>query len=143
VEELRILQSSDVDVETLGDVSRLSAKIGGVALQDDHRLYTHGVIVSQSGLWTVVQQGMNVENLLARRYHIHGVGRIKIVSDPHSGIACNRIGTALNLVDREAVKSRSTIVDIVSSTNAQSLLRDIVMVNRVLKGDRGLDTWLR
>jgi hypothetical protein len=106
VEELRILQSSDVDVETLGDVSRLSAKIGGVALQDDHRLYTHGVIVSQSSLWAVVQQGMNVENLLARRYHIHGVGRIKIVSDPHSGIACNRIGTALNLVDREAAKKQ-------------------------------------
>jgi len=142
VEELRILQSSDVDVETLGDVSRLSAKIDGVALQDGYRLYIHGVIVSQSGLWTVVQQGMNVENLLARRYHIHGVGRIKIVSDPHSGIACNRIGTALNLIDREAAKSRSTIVDIVSSTNAQSLLRDIAMVNRVLKGDRGLDIWL-
>jgi hypothetical protein len=142
VKELEALQRSGVDVEVLEKVSRLGAKIDGVALQDGYKLYIHSIIVSESGMWTIVQQGMNTENLLARRYHIHGAEEIKLAGDPHSGIACNRVGTALNLVDVEASKSRKTIVDLVNSSNVQTLIRDIAMVNRMLRGDKGLETWL-
>uniref|UniRef100_A0A7J2U2S9 DUF763 domain-containing protein n=1 Tax=Ignisphaera aggregans TaxID=334771 RepID=A0A7J2U2S9_9CREN len=142
IEELRVLQDSGIDVMMLENVSKLGAKIDGVALQDGYKLYIHSIIVSQSGLWTIIQQGMNIEDKLARRYHIHGTEQIRIVRDPHSGIACDRIGIALNLIEDKASEIRSTIVSIVNSSSVQSLLKDVAMVNRMLKGDKGLETWL-
>lgn len=123
-------------------ISKLGAKIDGVALQDGYTLYIHSIVLSENGLWTIIQQGMNTNTRLARRYHIHGNSMIRIDKDPHSGIACNNIGLALNLIDREAEQSRKTILEVVSSTSYNSLLKEIAYVNRVIRGDKGLEQWL-
>ncbi|MDK6029042.1 DUF763 domain-containing protein [Ignisphaera sp. 4213-co] len=131
-----------IDANYIEAVSRLGAKIDGVALQDGYSLYIHSIVVSEKGLWTIVQQGMNVSTKLARRYHIHGNSMIRISGDPHSGIACNSIGVAINLIDSEAEKSRKTILDIVLSTPYSSILRDIALINRMIRGDKGLEQWI-
>ncbi len=49
--------------------SKLTAKIDNTAIQDGYQLYLHSFILSSEGDWSVVQQGMNNKNGMARRYH--------------------------------------------------------------------------
>ena len=143
IEELNTLKDSNIDLSVIEKVSRLGAKIDGAALQDGYNLYIHSIVVDQSGSWTIIQQGMNTLHKLARRYHLHNKGEIKIVRDPHSGIACNRAGIALNLVDEQAINCRRTILDIVASSSVSSIVKDIAEVNRILRGDRSLEYWIK
>jgi len=76
-------------VEALARASRLSAKVDGALLQDGYNLYHHTMFISESGDWTVVQQGMDPESRTARRYHWLSWGVKEFVEEPHSGIACN------------------------------------------------------
>lgn len=140
--ELRSLQDF-VDVEELEVCSRLSAKIDGSALQDGYELYIHGMLVAEDGSWTVVQQGMNLSIKMARRYHIHGRGDPPSIDrDPHTGIACNRVGVALNLVDDSSDRVRRTILDVVNDTSPEKLVKLVANVNRVLRGVKSLETWM-
>ncbi len=56
--------------EELEKASRLTAKIDSALLQDGYTLYHHSLIVSRDGTWSIIQQGMNTEKKMARRYHI-------------------------------------------------------------------------
>jgi len=49
--------------------SKMSAKVDSAALQDGFQLYHHTFFFTKSGFWTVIQQGMNIDLLKARRYH--------------------------------------------------------------------------
>ncbi|TIP92564.1 MAG: DUF763 domain-containing protein, partial [Mesorhizobium sp.] len=53
----------------LATASRLVAKVDSAAVQDGFDLYLHGFIVTNDGDWVVVQQGMNCDSKVARRYH--------------------------------------------------------------------------
>jgi len=145
LEELaKLSRYSNLDTHVLEYVSRLSAKIDSVALQDGYTLYIHSLIVSEDGLWTVIQQGMNLEIKMARRYHIHGVGRsITVEKDPHSGIACNKMHRVLNLVDEESKDSRRAILDIVSDTEPRKIVEYLHTVNRVLRRVGSLTRWMK
>src|ERR1700693_2398878 len=68
-ELLAVAEGAGLDGEGLGRASRLVAKVDSAAVQDGFQLYLHGVFVTDDGLWTVVQQGMNGEARQARRYH--------------------------------------------------------------------------
>ncbi len=141
-EELRILERySNIDTDILNYSSRLSAKIDGTALQDGYTLYIHGMAISEDNTWTIIQQGMNTSIKQARRYHIHSSNIITIERDPHSGIACNSIGVALNLIDSEAHRARKTIIDILND-NVHSILREIAEINRMLRKDSTLGKWI-
>lgn len=49
--------------------SRMTAKIDNVAIQDFHSLYHHCFLLTKSKKWAVIQQGLNLEQKTARRYH--------------------------------------------------------------------------
>lgn len=53
--------------ESLVRASKLSALVDNACVQDSYQLYHHTMVVSETGDWTVVQQGMN--DSYARRYH--------------------------------------------------------------------------
>lgn len=139
-EEVEAIARHGLDPENLLYISRLSAKIDSTALQDGYSLYIHGLVVSEDGAWTVIQQGMNIESKLARRYHIHSA-TVTAEMDPHSGIACNTVSRVLNLLDQQSSRARKTIVDI--ALRPREALRDIIAVNRALKKDETLTQWLR
>ncbi|HMJ46075.1 MAG TPA: DUF763 domain-containing protein, partial [Ferruginibacter sp.] len=82
------------------------------AIQDGFQLYTHNFIVSDKGDWTVIQQGMHVNDKTARRYHWHSDNIKSFVEEPHSGICGENMGTILNLTARAASITRNSIVDI-------------------------------
>src|SRR4051812_32131980 len=69
-DELRALGDRlGLDGDGLIRSSKLVAKVDSAAVQDGYALYLHGFVVTRDGHWTVVQQGMNGAEGMARRYH--------------------------------------------------------------------------
>ena len=98
--------------DKLARTSRLTARIDNNAVADGFQLYLHSFVIARSGEWAVVQQGMNAENRLARRYHWHSPVVRDFVSDPHAAIVGINQGTILNLVDARAAQARSAVLAI-------------------------------
>ena len=71
-EALRAQELLGVDSNALIRLSKLVAKGDTVVIQDGHTLYHHSFLISESGKWAVIQQGMNLSTKLARRYHWQG-----------------------------------------------------------------------
>src|SRR4030095_7282189 len=70
-ELLSVAGQTGLDGENLVRCSKLSAKVDNTAVQDGFQLYTHNFILSDSGEWSVIQQGMRPGDKTARRYHWH------------------------------------------------------------------------
>src|ERR671929_1012800 len=69
-DELRaIADRTSLDGDTLVRSSRLAARIDNNAIADGFQLYLHSFIVTANGEWAVVQQGLNNDSGMARRYH--------------------------------------------------------------------------
>jgi len=86
--------------------SRMAAKVDSSALQDGYQIYHHCFLFTREGLWAVVQQGMNLENKYARRYHWLGERVGDFVCEPHSAICSQGRGQVLNLVAGESGENR-------------------------------------
>ena len=113
-DELRaIAERKGLDGETLARTSRLTARIDNNAIADGFQLYLHSFVVSSTGEWAVVQQGMNGSSGLARRYHWHSANVRDFVADPHSAIVGEHQGTIMNLVDGHARPAQSAMLETV------------------------------
>lgn len=111
--ELRtVAERRSLDGEMLVRTSRLTARIDNNAVADGFQIYLHTMVLSADGAWTVVQQGMNEANGMARRYHWHSASVRDFVSDPHSGIAGENQGTIVNLVDAGAKEAQGALLSI-------------------------------
>lgn len=123
-ELLRIAESTGLNGNELVRCSKLSAKVDNTAVQDGFQLYTHNFIVSNSGAWTVVQQGMHAENKTARRYHWHSEHIQSFVEEPHTGVCGINQGNILNLTATDAKTAREGIVNISIAENPGLLLQE-------------------
>ncbi len=95
--------------EELVNASRLAAKADTAFLQDGYPLYHHTVIIDEKGNWIIVQQGMNPEERMARRYHIDRTSLTTI----HSGIAgVPRSRITLNLTSKKSSEALKAILDL-------------------------------
>jgi uncharacterized protein len=92
--------------------SRLTAKVDNTAIQDGFQVYLHSFIVSDEGEWTVVQQGMNDQNGMARRYHWHSETIQSFLEEPHTSIYGKNQGEILNLTDKNAAGAKTGMVKI-------------------------------
>jgi len=109
-ELLKIADSTGLDGNELVRCSKLSAKVDNTAVQDGFQLYTHNFILSNTGHWSVVQQGMHTGDKTARRYHWHSDNLRSFTEEPHTGICGINQGKILNLTDRAALPARQTIL---------------------------------
>lgn len=98
-----------VDPGGLVYASRMSAKVDNTALQDGYQLYHHVFIFTFSGQWAVVQQGMNENTRLARRYHWLSEGVTDFVCEPHAAVCCDQRGQVLNMVAEESEQARNAV----------------------------------
>lgn len=65
---------SNSDIDQLEYSSKMSAKVDNTAIQAGYPLYHHAFFLSEKGKWTVVQQGMSIEDRTARRSsHCSGI----------------------------------------------------------------------
>ena len=113
-ELLAIADKTGMDGNLLVRSSKLAAKVDNTAIQDGFQLYLHNFILDASGKWTVVQQGMNDANGMARRYHWHSPEIQSFVEEPHSGISGENMGMILNLTDKAAETSKAGMLQITS-----------------------------
>jgi len=118
-----------LDGDTLARTSRLTARVDNNAVADGFQLYLHSFAITKSGEWAVVQQGMNAENHLARRYHWHSATVRDFVSEPHTAIVGKPQGEILNLVDARAENAQEALLAIARGpiANALSDARKLVM----------------
>jgi hypothetical protein len=113
-DELReIAERQSLDGEQLVRTSRLTARVDNNAIVDGFQIYLHNFILSATGEWTVVQQGMNESTGLARRYHWHSATVRDFTSDPHTAIVGESQGVITNLVDGEAAQAQQAMLAIV------------------------------
>ncbi|MDB4936580.1 MAG: Protein of hypothetical function [Labilithrix sp.] len=106
-------ERTGLDGAKLAADSRLVAKVDGACVQDGFELYLHGFFVTKEGRWTVVQQGMNGNRKLARRYHWLSQGLESFVEEPHAAIEGEPVGEIVNLVDARARRVRSAQVELI------------------------------
>ena len=120
--ELRVVADRrGLDGEALVRTSRLTARIDNNAIADGFQIYLHTFIVTSSGDWAVVQQGMNEANGLARRYHWHSASVRDFTSEPHTAIVGEPSGVIMNLVDRQAKPAQDALLEIAHQHPEKSL----------------------
>jgi hypothetical protein len=103
------------EINRLRYASRMSAKVDNTAIQAGYPLYHHAFFVTEQGKWVVVQQGINVKDRTARRYHWtkEGLRKDSFVVEPHEAIVGEtRREVVLDLTARGSEECRETSVDL-------------------------------
>src|SRR5918993_5001568 len=88
--------------------SRMAAKVDSAAVQDGYQLYHHAFFFTASSNWCVVQQGMNDDNGMARRYHWLAAPVKSYVNEPHEAVCAEAEPPTLNLVASESEPVRGS-----------------------------------
>ena len=128
-ELLQIATQTGLNSDELIKNSRLVAKVDNNAVQDGFQLYQHNFILTSSGNWTVVQQGMNANTRTARRYHWCSSDLRSFVENPHTGVVGDNCGKILNLTDTNAAGARSSILEM-SHENPDRVINEILQIDR-------------
>ncbi|MCL4405490.1 MAG: DUF763 domain-containing protein [Patescibacteria group bacterium] len=110
--------------------SKMSAKVDSALVQDGFQIYHHSFMFSRNGVWAVVQQGMNKDQLSARRYHWYSEKVEDLVCEPHAGISSEvKLSKALNLTARDSSKTREISTELVGGGYA-TLMKDINLLRK-------------
>src|SRR5688572_4566077 len=134
-EELRqIADRTGLDGDTLVRTSRLAAKVDNNAIADGFQIYLHGFVLTNAGEWAIVQQGMNEQSRLARRYHWHSATVKDFTCEPHTAIVGEKNGVIQNLVDERARPAQDALLTI-AADNPQRTLSEVMKMRLPLHHD--------
>jgi len=111
-ELLEIANKTGLNGDELVRSSKLSAKVDNTAIQDGFQLYLHSFVVTLDGEWTVIQQGMNPDNKMARRYHWLSSSLRSFMEEPHTSVCGKNQGLILNLTDKGATTTKEGILEL-------------------------------
>lgn len=117
------------NVDNLVYNSKMSAKVDSALIQDGFSIYHHSFFFSKNGSWCVVQQGMNVQNQTARRYHWYSKDITDLVCEPHSGIISQIRTPTLNLTAKESENTRKLSTELVLA-GFNPLMKDINIIRK-------------
>jgi len=121
-QELRALADrTSLDGDALVRISRLTARIDNNAIADGFQIYLHSFVLTTDGDWAVVQQGLNEDSRLARRYHWHSASVRDFTADPHTAIVGQPAGMLMNLVDRRAAPAQDALLTIARADPSRTL----------------------
>lgn len=123
-ELMRVGEITGLDGNALTRCSKLSAKVDNTAIQDGFQLYLHSFVVSSEGDWSVVQQGMQPNSSLARRYHWYSNDIESFTQEPHTAVCGDNQGNIINLVHKEALPTQTGILSI-AQEKPQAILDEI------------------
>lgn len=107
--------------------SKLAAKVDNTAVQDGFQLYLHTFIVTKEGEWAVIQQGMNPNERMARRYHWLSSSLRSFMEEPHTSVCGRNQGLILNLTDKLAAPTKDGIVGLTKET-PDKLMREVSII---------------
>jgi uncharacterized protein len=117
----RVGDRTGLDSDRLVRASRLTARVDNNAIADGFQIYLHGFFVAANGEWAVVQQGMNAESRLARRYHWHSASVREFTVAPHTAIVGSDQGVIQNLVDERAEPAQNALLQLVQDAPVRTL----------------------
>lgn len=126
-ELLAIADKTGLDGEALVHHSKLSAKVDNTAVQDGFQLYLHSFVVTAEGEWAVIQQGMNGESRMARRYHWLSSQLGSFTAEPHTGVCGINQGLILNLTHRDACPTKNGILEL-TRERPDAILREAALI---------------
>jgi hypothetical protein len=132
---------STAKIDELKYSSRMTAKIDNAAIQDGYNLYHHVFIFSESGLWCVIQQGLNSDINYARRYHWLSENISSFINEPHNGIISDKKSDIV--LDMTSINSKNTqkiCVDLIRD-NPRHLMRDWMIISNN-SNQFSLDNWI-
>ena len=105
----------DSEIDDLIKSSRLTAKIDNSCIQDTYTLYQHNFFLTEKGSWAVVQQGMNLDEKYARRYHWMSDEFDKFLEDPHTAISCDKKEKdTLNMASKDSNEVQKISLDLIN-----------------------------
>ncbi len=126
-DELRaVAEKTGLDGDALARTSRLTARVDNNAIADGFKIYLHSFVVTSRGEWAVIQQGLNDNAGLARRYHWHSATVRDFTCEPHAAIAGQHQGEIMNLVDAAAQPAQRALLEI-SHQSPEITVRDLRM----------------
>ena len=115
-EIVNVGEKFNLSTSKIGDLqyaSRMSAKVDNTAIQAGYPLYHHAFFVTEDGKWAVIQQGMNIDDKTARRYHWLSDKVENFVVEPHNAIVGDaKRPIVLDMTAKESEECRKTCVDI-------------------------------
>lgn len=112
-DELRaVAEKTGLNGDELARTSRLTARIDNNAIADGFQIYLHAFVLTAAGEWAVIQQGLNDDAGLARRYHWHSATVRDFTCAPHTAIEGAPRGEIMNLVDAEARAAQGALIEI-------------------------------
>lgn len=126
-ELLDIAYKTGLNGDELVRNSRLVAKVDNTAVQDGFQIYLHSFVVTKEGDWTVIQQGMNPCEKMARRYHWLSSSVKSFTEDPHTFIYGKNQGEILNLTDAKAKPTKQGILEL-TKENPDKLMKEISLI---------------
>ncbi len=110
--------------------SKMAAKVDSSLVQDGFQIYHHAFFFTRNGAWTVVQQGMNIQEQSARRYHWFSDNVKDLINEPHSGITSNqKLKQVLNMTASESLQNRALSTEFVSQS-FNTLMKDITLLRK-------------
>ena len=133
-EIMKLSDEIGADGKTLVDFSRLAAKADSAALIDGYSLYHHALIFTPK-YFTVIQQGMNESERLARRYHWNVYSSVPELENVHDGIITERREKeVVNMLSELRRDAKKVCVDIVRDGSFRKDYEKLVSVSRWRKG---------
>lgn len=130
---------SSQKIDSLVHASKMTAKVDNCLVQDGHNLYHHSMFFSESGSWTVVQQGMNPQTKYARRYQWFNPSGF--IEEPHKGITGPKTGKVLNLTAKESRECRKISLD-VAKENPMRIRRYVHENQETLDSYLGISSYI-
>ena len=133
--------------------ARKVARVDQNLLQDGFDLYMQFLVLNSTGKWVVVQQGMNQNERMARRYHwIHKTG-LDFINDGRNGISSvTEQSAVLDLSTSSSERNRNGMINIIRDNpnryasrlqyGSQRTLDNFTGENQVLRMDYRID-WNR
>jgi len=125
-------------IDELQYASRMTAKVDNCLVQDGHNLYHHSMFFSESGSWTVVQQGMNPHTKYARRYQWFNPSQL--VEEPHKGITGSKTDGVVDLTAKESRECREISLD-VAKENPMRIRRYVAENQETLDSYLGISSF--
>ncbi|MGP6206481.1 DUF763 domain-containing protein [Cuniculiplasma sp. SKW3] len=92
IRERSQIMNSDSIAQNLIKETDYIARIDSNLLQDGYDLYIHSVISDYKGNYSVIQQGLNSDQRMARRYHWSNLEKMEPLEEQRNGISSQAMG---------------------------------------------------
>ncbi|WP_292319386.1 DUF763 domain-containing protein [Caldisphaera sp.] len=127
----------DLDSNNIIKFSKVAARADSSFLLDGYEIYIHSVIISTNNKnILVIQQGMNKENLMARRYHVDKFS----LEAPNSGITGIKTENIVDVTSEKSRNARKLFIDLLSE-GGEKFRNNLIQANNLL-GKKSLDYFM-